>query len=146
MGDGLFTREVVVQLFLVGMAGAQPWRDTQRAAGVCITAGLLPSFHRSGIPAGPDIKASPAPRTFRTSTRTPLCIFTCDQSTAMLPSKTEQPSAPRSAHQYGPRQLTDAPQWRSASVLPPAIWNSSSVPTIRSKWRNTCWSCSVQSL
>ncbi len=30
-GDGLFTREVVVQLFLVGMAGAQPWRDTTNA-------------------------------------------------------------------------------------------------------------------
>ena len=80
----------------VGIAGVQPWRVTTIApAGIAAPTtvrGRQPSIQPLRYP---DRNASPAPRTFNTSTGNPPTTSPCSTLAGIGPSNTTQPATPR---------------------------------------------------
>ena len=127
-----------------GYAGVHPWRETANApqalAYLRATGQVSPSSHPLRRP---DIKPSPAPRTLNTSIGKPGPASPSSSVSGISPEKATAPAAPRLQTSVALETArTERRAW-IVSVVPPAMWNSSSVPTIRSKRCNVAWSLAV---
>ena len=78
------------------------------------------------------MKASPAPRTLKTSTGKPGPVMPLPRSSAIASGKTRQPIGPRFITSTAPVSARRRRSASGVSAVPPAIRISSSVPTIRS--------------
>ena len=118
----------------VGIAAEHAWRDTTIAPQALAT--RVESAHPlpcRRLAISPDKNASPAPSTLSTSTRSPGKVGASLMSAGMAPSITQQPKAPRLTTKVA--LLTARTAFRLARMslaTPPAMKNSSSVPTSKS--------------
>ena len=81
----------------------------------------------------PEKKPSPAPSTLKTSIGKPGPVWPSSRLAGIAPSKATAPFAPRLQTSVASETARTARSAAMVSVEPPAMWNSSSVPTIRSK-------------
>ena len=81
----------------------------------------------------PEKKPSPAPSTLKTSIGKPGPVWPSSRLSGIAPSKATAPFAPRLQTSVASETARTARSAAMVSVVPPAMWNSSSVPTIRSK-------------
>ena len=80
----------------------------------------------------PDINPSPAPRTLKTSIGNPGPASPSSKLSGISNVKATAPAAPRLQTSVAADTPRRARKASIVFVLPPAMWNSSSVPTIRS--------------
>ena len=76
---------------------------------------------------------SPAPSTLNTSIGNPGPLSPSSSVSGMAPVKATAPIGPRLQTSVAFDTFRTARSAAMVSVVPPAMWNSSSVPTIRSK-------------
>ena len=78
------------------------------------------------------MKPSPAPSTLNTSTGKPGPDSPSSSASGIAPVNATAPAAPRLHTSVASEASLTERRARTVSVLPPAMWNPSSVPTIRS--------------
>ena len=112
----------------------QPWRDTAKAPQALAYLSAVGQSASSIQPLSrPEKKPSPAPSTLKTSIGKPGPLSPSSRLAGMAPVKADRPRAPRLQTSVASETARTARSAASVSVEPPAMWNSSSVPTMRSK-------------
>ena len=126
------------------MDAEQACRETTRAPQALATrpASAQPTPPSQAL-SSPARKASPAPRTFITLTGNPGTTVASSSRDGTGPSITAHPSGPSfTTSTAGVRARTRRSEVMG-SASPPAMWNSSTVPTTRSKRGRISCRCAV---